>query len=172
MKSMVVGVAAGKAQGKVILDLNDKEDKVGQADVPTAVVMKDKKVSLLQFDGEMRLEEMETAFQYILKGAEFIYGKQLEALRGRYESIQEQAQHENELIKELGGEVNVEEDDLALATDELELPETSSDEPIQEEEEETEEIPPEGEEDASEEEEDFDIDYTNFVDNSKKSDTE
>ncbi|MHA1613173.1 MAG: exosome complex exonuclease Rrp41, partial [Promethearchaeota archaeon] len=51
MKSMVVGVAAGKAQGKVLLDLGDKEDKVGQADIPCVVVMKDKSISLLQFDG-------------------------------------------------------------------------------------------------------------------------
>ena len=50
MKSLVVGIACGKGQGKIILDLNDKEDKVGDADMPIAVVMKEKSFSLLQLD--------------------------------------------------------------------------------------------------------------------------
>ena len=78
MKSMVVGIACGKGQGKILLDLNDKEDKVGDADMPVAVLMKDKTVSLLQFDGHMTPEELELAFSYILKGADFIYSKQIE----------------------------------------------------------------------------------------------
>ena len=96
MRSMIVGIAAGKAQDKVILDLGDKEDKVGQADVPAVVVMKDKTISLLQFDGEMSLEEMKLSFKYILKGAEVIYQKQLEALKGKYEKIQANAKKESE----------------------------------------------------------------------------
>ena len=96
MRSMIVGIAAGKAQDKVILDLGDKEDKVGQADVPAVVVMKDKTISLLQFDGEMSLEEMKLSFKYILKGAEVIYQKQLEALKGKYETIQVNAKKESE----------------------------------------------------------------------------
>lgn len=95
MRSMIVGIAAGKAQDKVILDLGDKEDKVGQADIPAVVVMKDKTISLLQFDGEMSIEEMKLAFKYILKGAEVIYQKQLEALKGKYEKIQAKAQKES-----------------------------------------------------------------------------
>ncbi len=96
MRSMIVGIAAGKAQDKVILDLGDKEDKVGQADVPAVVVMKDKSISLLQFDGEMSLEEMKLSFKYILKGAEVIYKKQLEALKGKYETIRVNAKKESE----------------------------------------------------------------------------
>jgi len=69
MRSLVVGVAAGKAQGKVILDCGDKEDKVGDADLPCAIIMKDKSISLLQFDGVMTPEELELAFNYIIKGA-------------------------------------------------------------------------------------------------------
>jgi len=99
MKSMVVGVAAGKAQGKVILDLGDKEDKVGQADIPCVVVMKDKAISLLQFDGEMSLEEMETGFGYVLKGAEHIHQKQLEALREKYNKITRLTKTEEEAMK-------------------------------------------------------------------------
>ena len=101
MRSMIVGIAAGKAQDKVILDLGDKEDKVGQADVPAVVVMKDKTISLLQFDGEMSIEEMKLGFKYILKGAEVIYQKQLEALKGKYELIQSNAKKESEEYQKL-----------------------------------------------------------------------
>ena len=99
MKSMVAGVAAGKAQGKVILDWGDKEDKVGQADIPCVVVMKDKSISLLQFDGEMNLDEMKLGFEYVLKGAEDIYQKQLEALKDKYEKIRTQAAIETEELR-------------------------------------------------------------------------
>ncbi len=102
MKSLVVGVAAGKAQDKVILDLGDKEDKVGQADVPAVVVMKDKTISLLQFDGEMTTDEMELGFKYILKGAEDIYQIQLEALKKKYEKISEEVKLEDaEIAKKI-----------------------------------------------------------------------
>ncbi len=99
MKSMLVGIAAGKVQDQVILDLGDKEDKVGQADVPAVVVMKDKSISLLQFDGEMSLDEMDLAFKYILKGADAIYQKQLAALKDKYEKIQKEAELESKDIK-------------------------------------------------------------------------
>ena len=103
MKSMVVGVAAGKAQGKVLLDLGDKEDKVGQADIPCVVVMKDKSISLLQFDGEMSLDEMKLGFEYVLKGAEIIYQSQLEALKAKYQKISEEAlKEDSEMIKPEG----------------------------------------------------------------------
>ena len=99
MKSMLVGIAAGKVQDQVILDLGDKEDKVGQADVPAVVVMKDKSISLLQFDGEMSLDEMDLAFKYILKGADAIYQTQLAALKDKYEKIQKEAELESKDIK-------------------------------------------------------------------------
>lgn len=99
MRSLVVGVAAGKAQGQVILDCNDKEDKVGDADLPMAVIMKDKTISLLQFDGIMNPTELETAFNYVLKGAEIIHAKQIEALKGKYDAIRERAEEENKIVK-------------------------------------------------------------------------
>jgi exosome complex component RRP41 len=104
MKSMVVGIACGKGQGKILLDLNDKEDKVGDADMPVAVLMKDKTISLLQFDGHMTPEELELAFSYILKGAEFIYSKQIEALKTKYDQISADVKQEDELAKQQLGE--------------------------------------------------------------------
>jgi exosome complex component RRP41 len=100
MRSMVVGVAAGKAQGKVVLDSNDKEDKVGDADLPVAVIIKDKSISLLQFDGIMTPEELELALKYIQKGAVEIYSQQMVALKSKYDAIRERAEQEDKQIKE------------------------------------------------------------------------
>jgi exosome complex component RRP41 len=99
MRSLVVGVAAGKAQGKVILDCSDKEDKVGDADMPVVVVMKTNDISLLQFDGQMKPAEFETSFSYILKGAALIHEKQIEALKGKYAAIAEKAKSESEELQ-------------------------------------------------------------------------
>ena len=38
MRDIVPAIAAGKADGKVLLDLNKEEDNYGQADVPIAIV--------------------------------------------------------------------------------------------------------------------------------------
>ncbi len=95
MKSLVVGLAAGKAEGQVILDCSDIEDKLGAADVPMAIIMNTKDVSLLQFDGQMTLDELNTSYEYVLKGAEIIYQKQIEALRAKYNEISEQVEEEN-----------------------------------------------------------------------------
>ncbi len=100
MKSLVVGIAAGKAQDKIILDLGDKEDKVGQGDLPAAVIMRNKRISLLQFDGEMTPEELKTSFEYIMKGAEKIYQIQLESLKNKYTSIADEAKEEEKKLKE------------------------------------------------------------------------
>ncbi len=129
MRSMIVGVAAGKAQGKIVLDLNDKEDKVGQADMPCVVIMKDKHISLLQFDGDMSLDEMQLAFQYIMKGAEDIYQKQLEALHGKYKNIQEKVQVENEALKKQGAAITLDDEADFIASEDNQPQEDFSDQP-------------------------------------------
>ncbi len=126
MKSLVVGLAAGKANGKVIVDCSDKEDKVGDADIPIAVVMRNKSISLLQFDGQMTPEELNTAFSYVLKGAEIIYQKQIESLRRKYDEISLETAKENQIISEkLGTPIGT--DDL---TTEDEMPEEDFDDPL------------------------------------------
>ncbi len=126
MKSLVVGLAAGKANGRVIVDCSDKEDKVGDADIPIAVVMRNKTISLLQFDGQMTPEELNTAFSYVLKGAEIIYQKQIESLRKKYDEISMETVKENQVISEkLGTPIGT--DDI---TTEDEMPEEDFDDPL------------------------------------------
>ncbi|MHA2462387.1 MAG: exosome complex exonuclease Rrp41, partial [Candidatus Thorarchaeota archaeon] len=51
MKSLVPSVAVGKAEGKLIVDLGDEEDKYGQGDVPMAILPQTEEITLLQQDG-------------------------------------------------------------------------------------------------------------------------
>lgn len=95
MKTLVAGIAAGKVNGEIILDCNDAEDKAGDADVPAAVQMKDGKITLLQFDGQMTPDELNKGMDYIQKGAKQIFEKQVAAIKGKFEQVQEEAKEED-----------------------------------------------------------------------------
>ncbi|MHA1372510.1 MAG: exosome complex exonuclease Rrp41 [Promethearchaeota archaeon] len=89
MKDLVTGVAVGKIDDKIILDLNDKEDKWeegGATDMPVAVMVNEEKFTLLQMDGQITVEQYEKMLKLALKGAKIIYQKQREALRKKYSS--------------------------------------------------------------------------------------
>jgi exosome complex component RRP41 len=84
MRDLVVGCAAGKVAGQVVLDVDDTEDKEGQADLPIAIMPNTNEVSLLQLDGQLNDEEFNKAFTWALEGCRKIYQIQREALIGRY----------------------------------------------------------------------------------------
>ena len=86
MKDMVVGCAAGKVDGKIVLDLSEKEDKEGQADVPVAIMPRTGEVTLLQSDGNLTEEEFDKALSLAIEGCNQISKIQKEALKSRYEA--------------------------------------------------------------------------------------
>ncbi len=88
MRDLVTGVAVGKVDNKIILDLADYEDKWEEnaADMPVAVMMNEKKITLLQLDGQVGVDEFEQMLNLALKGGEKIYALQKEALRKKYTS--------------------------------------------------------------------------------------
>jgi len=96
MKTLVAGLAAGKANGKIILDCSDEEDKAGEADIPCVIQMKDEKICLLQFDGDMTPEELDTAISLVKKGAKQIFQKMTEAIHQKFENIQKETELEIE----------------------------------------------------------------------------
>ena len=61
LRELVAGCAAGKIEGKVVLDLSDVEDKKGDADLPVAFMPKSNAVSLLQMDGSLTEDEFKQA---------------------------------------------------------------------------------------------------------------
>jgi exosome complex component RRP41 len=84
MRDMVVACAAGKSDGKVILDLSEVEDKEGQADVPIAIMPRTGEITLLQMDGNLTEEEFEQALDLAINGCKIISEKQKAAIKNRY----------------------------------------------------------------------------------------
>lgn len=89
MKDLVVACAAGKAEGKLVLDLSDAEDKLGEADVPVAYMSTLDAITLLQMDGSLSLEEFEQALNLAVTGCKQIYKLQKEALKAKYVALKE-----------------------------------------------------------------------------------
>jgi len=90
MRDLVAACAAGKADGQLILDLNDLEDKYGEADVPVAFMVNANAVTLLQMDGILTPNEFKKAVKMAVDGCREIYAKQKEALKARYAMIKEE----------------------------------------------------------------------------------
>ena len=84
MKDLVPAVAVGKADGRIVLDLNKEEDNFGSADLPIAMIPRTGEVLLMQMDGHMTMEEVEIALGYAKKACQEIYEVQKDALRRRY----------------------------------------------------------------------------------------
>ena len=89
MRDLVVACAAGKAGGKLIVDLMDTEDKVGDADVPVAYMPNLNAITLLQMDGNLSVDEFNTAVDMALVGCRKLYELQKEALKSKYVSVEE-----------------------------------------------------------------------------------
>src|SRR4030042_4734615 len=84
MKDLVASCAGGKIEDKLIVDLGDYEDKKGQSDMPVAYMPKLGKVTLLQMDGIMSIEETEKALNLPIEGCKKVYEIQREALKKKY----------------------------------------------------------------------------------------
>ncbi|MFQ5815150.1 MAG: exosome complex exonuclease Rrp41 [Candidatus Hydrothermarchaeaceae archaeon] len=84
MKDLISACAAGKIDGKIVLDMFDVEDNYGEADLPVALVPKKDEVVLLQMDGNLSKKEFKEAFDLAIGGCKKVYELQKEALRARY----------------------------------------------------------------------------------------
>lgn len=84
MRDIPVGCAAGKMNGDIVLDLSEKEDKEGQADVPVVILPRTGEITLLQADGKLTEEEFEEALDLAMEGCMRISKIQEEALKERY----------------------------------------------------------------------------------------
>ncbi len=89
MRDLVAACAAGKVDGHLALDLMDVEDKVGEADVPLALMPNLNAVTLLQMDGSLTIEEFEKTINLALEGCKQLYTLQKEALKSKYVNAKE-----------------------------------------------------------------------------------
>lgn len=92
MRDLIVACAAGKVDGKIVLDLNDIEDKEGKADVPVSLMPNLEVITLLQMDGMLTPEEFEEALSLAIGGCDRIYDLQKEALKAKYMAIEEESE--------------------------------------------------------------------------------
>ncbi len=85
MKDLVASVAAGKINGKIALDLFQPEDNFGEGDLPVAIMPRNNKITLVQFDGNLTKSEFKQAMELCKKGCKEIYALQKKALKKRFE---------------------------------------------------------------------------------------
>ena len=87
MRDLVAGVAVGKADGVLVLDLNEPEDMWGEADLPIAMMPSLNKIVLLQLNGNMTPEEFREALALARKGIDIIYDLEKKAIKEKYVEV-------------------------------------------------------------------------------------
>jgi len=84
MRDLVAGVAVGKVDGVLVLDINEAEDMYGEADMPVAVAPSLGLITLLQLNGVLTPDEFKKALDMALDGINRIYQMQKETLKKKY----------------------------------------------------------------------------------------
>lgn len=92
MRGLVPACAAGKVEGRLVLDLNDVEDKEGEADLPLALMPNSNAVTLLQMDGNLTIDEFEQALNMAVEGCKQIHERQKETLKAKYVAVKEEVE--------------------------------------------------------------------------------
>ncbi|MFB0567849.1 MAG: exosome complex exonuclease Rrp41 [Candidatus Bathyarchaeia archaeon] len=96
LRDLVSACAAGKVEGRLVLDLTDVEDKEGEADLPLAYMSNLNAITLLQMDGMLTSKEFEQAINLAVEGCKQIYQLQKEALKAKYVEVKEAIEKEAE----------------------------------------------------------------------------
>jgi len=84
MRDLVAGVAVGKVDGILVLDINEAEDMYGEADMPVAAAPSLGLITLLQLNGVLTPDEFKKALDMALDGINKIYQMQKETLKKKY----------------------------------------------------------------------------------------
>ena len=84
MRDIVAACAAGKVADKIVLDVNDEEDKEGQADMPVAYMPNLGKITLMQLDGILTPNEYKKCLETAIGGCKQVYEIQRKALMEKY----------------------------------------------------------------------------------------
>ncbi|MGB9623170.1 MAG: exosome complex exonuclease Rrp41, partial [Candidatus Bathyarchaeia archaeon] len=84
MRDLVSSVAVAKVEGNLVLDVMDMEDKLGDSDMPLAMMPSKNLVTLIQMDGLLSQEEFVKSVELAKKGCMEVYAKQKEALDSHF----------------------------------------------------------------------------------------
>ncbi|MEM0056984.1 MAG: exosome complex exonuclease Rrp41 [Candidatus Geothermarchaeota archaeon] len=85
MKDLVVGCTVGKYRGRLVLDMNEEEDRDSDADLSVAILPNLRRVALLQLDGKLTHEEFKIAFEMAKEGAIKLHEEQVKSLVKAFE---------------------------------------------------------------------------------------
>ncbi|MDD5337607.1 MAG: exosome complex exonuclease Rrp41 [Candidatus ainarchaeum sp.] len=88
MKDMVSGVAVGKIEGEIAVDLGREEDNFGESDVPMAISSRNKDILLLQMDGLLTKEEFARAVDKAISASDKLHALQTDAIVRSYEKLE------------------------------------------------------------------------------------
>ncbi len=88
MKDLVAAVAVGKADGVLVLDIDQVEDNYGEADMPVAAAPSLNEITLLQLNGVLSMNEFKEGLSLALKGIGEIYKIQKETLKNKYLQVE------------------------------------------------------------------------------------
>jgi exosome complex component RRP41 len=84
MRDIVAACAAGKVDDKIVLDINDTEDKEGGADMPVAYMPHLEQVTLLQLDGILTQGQFNECIDMAINGCKKVYEIQRQTLMHKY----------------------------------------------------------------------------------------
>jgi len=84
MKALVAGVAVGKIEGVLVLDVDEVEDGSGEADLPIAAAPDIGKITLFQLNGVLTKEELEQALDMALRAIRDLVELEKKALKEEY----------------------------------------------------------------------------------------
>lgn len=84
MRDLVSACAAGRLSDNIVLDINDLEDKEGDADMPVAYLPNLEQVTLLQLDGKLTTTQFSECLEKAISGCKSVYEIQKEALMKKY----------------------------------------------------------------------------------------
>jgi len=84
MKDLVTAIAAGKVGNDYFLDLEGKEEEATKCDLPIAYMHNEKKITLMQMDGDLTPKEAKGVIDTAIKGCEIIYDIQKKALMEKW----------------------------------------------------------------------------------------
>ncbi|MEM0001845.1 MAG: exosome complex exonuclease Rrp41 [Desulfurococcaceae archaeon] len=90
MKDLVIGVAVGKVDGVLVVDVNEVEDQYGEADLPIGITPNLGEIVLFQLNGVLTRDELRNAVELAFKATEYIYKVAKDALHSKYMKLLEE----------------------------------------------------------------------------------
>lgn len=87
MRDLIAGVAVGKVDGVLVLDIDELEDEYGEADMPIGYAANIDEIMLLQLNGVLTTEEFRRAIELAKEGARKIYDQMKKTLHDKYLKI-------------------------------------------------------------------------------------